>query len=172
MITISKHLRSEKGVAGIEATILLVFFVGMLIYTFQQCYVMTLTYSATKLSSQIAQLVSQRAILFSDNALSQRDIDSIGNFIPELKNETRDVDIYIEELSYHSGAYTTYAVKANEPQCTINKPLSSYGINLQTSFGKRNSLYRVTVCRKVTEIFFSDNDLIVSGITLLPGQHH
>ncbi|MFP2428848.1 tight adherence pilus pseudopilin TadF [Enterobacter ludwigii] len=173
MTIISKRLQCEKGVASVEAAILMFFFVGVLIYVFQQCYVMTMTYSATKLSSQVATLISQRSTLFSNSSLSQSDINYIKKHITALKDDKNRVfDVYIEEISYHQGAYSMYSLPASKPQCSLNKPLSSYGIALQTSFGKRNSLYRVSVCKKITEAFFSSDKLIVSGITVLPGQHH
>ncbi|TQI78177.1 putative Tad (Tight adherence macromolecular transport) pilin TadF [Serratia fonticola] len=172
MTIISKHFFCEKGTASIEGTILSLFFVGMLIYTFQQSYVMTMTYSASKLSSQIATLISQRNVLFSDTTLSQSDINNIRSFIPVLKEDNSVFDIYIEEVSYHNGTYNVLSLQAKTPQCVLNKRLSSYSLGLQTSFGKKNSLYRVSVCKKISEAFFSSSNMIVSGITVLPGQHH
>lgn len=173
MTIIFKRLECDKGVASVEAAILMLFFVGMLIYAFQQCYVMTMTYSATKLSSQVATLISQRSTLFSNSTLSQSDVDYIKKHISALSNDkVRNFDVYIEEISYHHGLYSMYSLPASSPQCSLNKRLSSYDITLQTSYGKLNSLYRVSVCKKITETFFSNDKLIVSGITVLPGQHH
>ncbi|MGN8010285.1 tight adherence pilus pseudopilin TadF [Enterobacter sp. 22325] len=173
MTIISKRLECEKGVTSIEAAILILFFVGLLIYAFHQCFVMTMSYSATKLSSQVATIISQRSTLFSNSNLSQSDVNNIKKYITSLADDKKRIfDVYIEEISYHDGAYSMYYLPASKQQCSLNKRLSSYDIALKTSYGKKNSLYRVSVCKKITEAFFSSDKLIVSGITVLPGQHH
>lgn len=173
MTTINKLIRDEKGAIAIEATIITGFFLCMFIYVYQQVYAMNTSYTATKLSNQIVNIISQRAVLFDGASLSQSDVNSLKNFIPLLKDDKNDFfDIFIEEKGYGDNAYNKIVIPAKTRQCSLGTSLSSYGFNLQTSFGKNNSIYRVSVCRKISGFYFATDDSVITGISVMPGQHH
>lgn len=141
---------------------------------FQQAYVVTINLSANKLSHQVATLISQRDVLFGNRSLSQSDLSKVLDYIYIEDRSVREFyDIYVEELDYDSQRYNSvYSSSSSGQQCQIKKRLSEYSFNLQTSFGHHNSMYRVVVCRRVTGVYFSSLEYVVSGISVLPGQHH
>lgn len=174
MTIIDKRLNSEKGSVAVEAAFVFMFFSGLFIYTFQQACVMVLSYSAEKTSAQAVSLVSQRSTLFNDKNLHVTDVDLIRNHIPALSTMTNHFfDIYIEEVAYQTGKYqVVYSPSNDGAQCTLKTKLSDYNFNVQTSFSKKNSMYRVTVCRKIANIFYSDDELIIGSSSVMPGHHH
>ena len=174
MIITNKILRDETGSIAVESVFVLYFFCGLFIYMFQQAYIMTIDLSANKLSHQVATLISQRDVLFGNRSLSKSDLSKVLDYIYiEDKSAREFYDIYVEELGYDSQSYNSvYSSSSSGQQCQIKKRLSEYSFNLKTSFGHHNSMYRVIVCKRVTGVYFSPSEYVVSGISVLPGQHH
>lgn len=174
MTIINQTLNSERGSVAVEATFVLMFFSGIFIYAFQQAFVMTLKYSVEKTSAQAASLVSQRSVLFENKNLQLKDMDLLRRFIPAISDPKNDFyDVHVEEVAYQSGAYNAIYMPSNDGvQCSLNTKLSAYNFNVQTSFAKKNSMYRVTVCRRVKNMFYSSGELIISSSTVMPGHHH
>ncbi|NUU69104.1 hypothetical protein HQN64_23850 [Enterobacteriaceae bacterium BIT-l23] len=174
MIILNNSIDCEKGSVAIEAVFVLMFFSGLFIYSFQQSYVMMLTVSAEKTASQLVVLISQRSTLFYNKNLRSEDVAQVRKHIPAIADSNQDFfDVYIEEMSYQNGNYqVVHLPSSSGVQCTLRKPLSDYNIDIRTSFAKRNSVYRVTVCRKINGIFYSADDFVSGSSTVMPGVHH
>ena len=97
MTTIGERLSCEKGSVAVEAVFVFMFFSGLFIYTFQQAYVMVLSYSAEKTSAQVASLVAQRSTLFGDKNLQAKDIELLRHHIPALGDSSKSFSIFMSK---------------------------------------------------------------------------
>ncbi|NDJ59221.1 hypothetical protein GWD52_19985 [Enterobacteriaceae bacterium 4M9] len=174
MTITDRFYHCEKGSVAIEAVFVLMFFSGLFIYTFQQAYTMVLNYSAEKIASQAVGIISQRAILFNDKNLQAKDIELLRKHIPAIA-DPGDVlfDLHVEEIAYQTGEYSVVHIPAKSgSQCTLRKKLSDYNFSVKTSFAKNNSIYRVTACKKITSMYYSDDELVIGSSMVMPGYHH
>ncbi|MDM3453731.1 tight adherence pilus pseudopilin TadF [Citrobacter sp. Cb028] len=174
MTTIGERLNCEKGSVAVEAAFVFLFFSGLFIYALQQTYVMVLSYSAEKTSAQVASLIAQRSTLFSNKNLQAKDIELLRHHIQALGESSKEFfDLYVEEVAYQTDAYQVIHIPSKDgTQCSLKKKLSAYSFNVQTSFAKNNGMYRVTVCRKISNMFYSDGDLVIGSSSVMPGHHH
>jgi len=174
-MTIStKNIFDEKGSISIEAAFIVFFFGVILSFSMYKAIMYAQHLKAYKIATQIAEIVSQRNIFFEGKDLSYSDGNKLKpileSLIPEFSKS--NVSIYIEEQAYATRNYKIIELTPGERACRIKTRLDSYGINVVTSYGKSNAIYRVIVCLKNSTDFFLDTPEVVAGVVLQPGHHH
>lgn len=172
--TIEKLIDDERGAIAIETTFICIFFSFVLSFVIYQSVLITLHLNAFKLASQVVSVISQRNILFDSEDLSDQDMEKLSSmierFYPDFKKN--NITIIVESTAYATGSYKKVELDSQEPVCRINKPLDSYGINIVTSYGRMNGVYRVTVCLKTFTGFIDDDIGVVSESAIEPGHYH
>lgn len=173
-ITIKKIIDNERGSVSIEATFITLFFVAVLSFSMYQALQYTQHLKAYKIATQLAEIISQRNVFFSGRDLSGSDVtmleDVLEDFIPKFSHQK--ISILIEEQAYATRAYQSIEISPVKSYCKIKKRLNEYDIDAITSYGKSNSIYRVTVCLKNQSDFFSDTPDIIAGVAVQIGHHH
>lgn len=164
----------EKGSVSIEAVFITFFFGVILSYSMYKAIIYAQHLKAYKIATQVAEVVSQRNIFFEGKDLSYTDGTKLKplleSLIPDFSKS--NISIYIEEQAYATRNYKVIELTPVERACRIKTRLDSYGINVITSYGKSNAIYRVTVCLKNSADFFMDTPEVVAGVVLQPGHHH
>lgn len=175
MITIIKRfIDNEKGSVAVEGTFVVLFFSVLLIYTMQQAIIMTTQFSINKTADQMVAIIAQRGSLFGNTNLSQNDITNVAIMLKKINKSGGEsfFDIFAEEISYATGQYSMYKLPGSKEGCQLKKRLSEYGIEIKTSFEKNNSVYRVTVCKKLAPGLFSKNKVLLAESAVQIGNHH
>jgi len=118
--------------------------------------------------------VAQRDGLFDNKNLSQNDMNSLSDMFIQLKPKSGKplFDVFVEEVSYATGHYSMYKISGDKADCQLKRKLSDYGIHIQTSYEKSNSIYRVSVCRKVEPGLFMKSKYLIAESAVQIGHHH
>lgn len=175
MTIITKTLMSdERGSVSIEATFVTLFFVVVFNFSIYQAIQYTQHLKVYKIASQVAEIISQRNIFFSGRDLSEGDGRSLTGVLSELIPDfsERKISIIIEEQAYATKSYKSIEISPVRSYCKIKKRLDEFGINVVTSYGKSNAIYRVTVCLRNMSDFISETPDVVVGVAIHPGHHH
>lgn len=175
MITIIKRIiHDDNGSVAVEGAFVTLFFSVLLIYSMQQAMTMSIQFGINKLANQVVNVVAQRDGLFNNKNLSQNDMDKLSKLFTQLKPKSGKpvFDVFVEELSYATGRYSMYKISGDKADCNIKRKLSDYGINIQTSYKKSNSVYRVSVCRKVEPGLFMKSKYLIANSAIQIGHHH
>jgi len=175
MITmIRRVIHDENGSVAVEGTFVTLFFSILLIYSMQQAMTMSTQFGINKLANQIVNVVAQRDGLFDNKNLSQNDMNSLSDMFTQLKPKSGKplFDVFVEEVSYATGHYSMYKISGDKADCQLKRKLSDYGIHIQTSYEKSNSIYRVSVCRKVEPGLFMKSKYLIAESAVQIGHHH
>ncbi len=175
MITsINRLVDKEDGSVAVEGTFVTLFLSVLLIYTMQQALVMSVQFSINKLADQMVNIISHRDSLFGNANLSQGDVVNVAKMFSQIKNggEAPFFDVFVEEIAYATGQYSMYKLPGSKEGCQLTKRLTDYGIDIKTSFGKSNSVYRVSICKKTEPGLFSKNKTLLADSAIQIGHHH
>lgn len=173
-IIIKTLIGDERGSVSIEATFVTLFFVIIFNFSMYQAMQYTQSLKVYKIATQVAELVSQRNIFFFGRDLAEDDgrilTEVLEDLIPDFSN--RKISIIIEEQAYATKNYKAIEISPVRSYCKIKKRLNEFGVNVVTSYGKSNAIYRVTVCLRNMSDFISETPDVVVGVAIHPGHHH
>lgn len=172
--TIKNLLDDESGSVAIESTFAAFFFAVVLTFSMYKSIQYVQYLKANKIAIQVAEIISQRNVFFNGRDLFSIDgillNDVLESLVPGFSKSK--MTIIIEENAYATGLYHSIELSSVKSYCRVKKRLDDYGINVITSYGKSNAIYRVTVCLRNMSDYFLDTPEIVTGVALEPGHHH
>lgn len=158
----SKFNKSQQGVYAIEFVIFISFFCALLLFSEQVVAQISIKGQLDRLSFSLVSILRERTQLYnSDYTVSKNDAtalytiakNSLARTLPSYKSS--NFGAVIEGLTFDDDGKSQIArFNLGAHQCNLSKTIASYSdLSVETSWGRRDPLYRVTLCYKGANFF-------------------